>query len=145
MKAGNTSVSRHRRITFMNIIIALLVIINAAAIIGLYENDYSDRLYSANTIMKYISGNEYGKAAYYADMDAVISEDYAEYKGDDKQLNESIAAADYYRMMLRKRIYENKGDNDGARRMQICADKAQAAMGSLSPVQEKIDQMLGVQ
>lgn len=146
MKAGKLNPKQRRKLVIMNIIIAVLVIINAMVVVATIENGRGEgTIYTADVVMQYLADDKYGNAADYANRDSINSQDYAMYNGRDNQLNESIAAADYYRFQLRKSVYETEGQYDKALEMQRKMDTARENMGTLSPLQKKIDAMLSPQ
>ena len=108
------------RLIIMDIIIVILVVLNAAMIIAVAEN-YNDenRTYNTRWFMNLYKNDEYGRAVDYASRDKIVIDNIQ-----DNELDESIAVAEYYN--------------------EEQSDMALKRMGSLSILKQKIDSIVNV-
>ena len=92
MCAGMRIIMKKSRLIIMDIIIVILVVLNAAMIIAVAEN-YNDenRTYNTRWFMNLYKNDEYGRAVDYASRDKIVIDNIQ-----DNELDESIAVAEYY-------------------------------------------------
>ena len=98
------------RLIIMDIIIVILVVLNAAMIIAVAEN-YNDenRTYNTRWFMNLYKNDEYGRAVDYASRDKIVIDNIQ-----DNELDESIAVAEYYNAEFYKKVelgYPNLKDD----------------------------------
>ena len=88
------------RLIIMDIIIVILVVLNAAMIIAVAEN-YNDenRTYNTRWFMNLYKNDEYGRAVDYASRDKIVIDNIQ-----DNELDESIAVAEYYNAEFYKNV-----------------------------------------
>jgi hypothetical protein len=122
-------------IIIMDIIIVILVVLNAAMIIAVAEN-YNDenRTYNTRWFMNLYKNDEYGRAVDYASRDKIVIDNIQ-----DNELDESIAVAEYY-----KNVYKTMGNTQKLKQMEEQSDMALKRMGSLSILKQKIDSIVNV-
>ena len=89
------------RLIIMDIIIVILVVLNAAMIIAVAEN-YNDenRTYNTRWFMNLYKNDEYGRAVDYASRDKIVIDNIQ-----DNELDESIAVAEYYNAEFYKNVF----------------------------------------
>ena len=123
------------RLIIMDIIIVILVVLNAAMIIAVAEN-YNDenRTYNTRWFMNLYKNDEYGRAVDYASRDKIVIDNIQ-----DNELDESIAVAEYYNAEFYKNVYKTMG-----KQMEEQSDMALKRMGSLSILKQKIDSIVNV-
>ena len=94
------------RLIIMDIIIVILVVLNAAMIIAVAEN-YNDenRTYNTRWFMNLYKNDEYGRAVDYASRDKIVIDNIQ-----DNELDESIAVAEYYNAEFYKNVYKTMGN-----------------------------------
>ena len=121
------------RLIIMDIIIVILVVLNAAMIIAVAEN-YNDenRTYNTRWFMNLYKNDEYGRAVDYASRDKIVIDNIQ-----DNELDESIAVAEYYNAEFYKNVYKTMGNTQKS-------DMALKRMGSLSILKQKIDSIVNV-
>ena len=112
----------------MDIIIVILVVLNAAMIIAVAEN-YNDenRTYNTRWFMNLYKNDEYGRAVDYASRDKIV-----------------IAVAEYYNAEFYKNVYKTMGNTQKLKQMEEQSDMALKRMGSLSILKQKIDSIVNV-
>ena len=123
------------RLIIMDIIIVILVVLNAAMIIAVAEN-YNDenRTYNTRWFMNLYKNDEYGRAVDYASRDKIVIDNIQ-----DNELDESIAVAEFY-----KNVYKTMGNTQKLKQMEEQSDMALKRMGSLSILKQKIDSIVNV-
>lgn len=128
------------RLIIMDIIIVILVVLNAAMIIAVTEN-YNDenRTYNTRWFMNLYKNDEYGKAVDYASRDKLVIDNIQ-----DNELDESIAVAEYYNAEFYKNVYKTMGNTQKLKQMEEQSDMALKRMGSLSILKQKIDSIVNV-
>mgnify|MGYP006977003567 FL=1 len=101
MCAGMRIIMKKSRLIIMDIIIVILVVLNAAMIIAVAEN-YNDenRTYNTRWFMNLYKNDEYGRAVDYASRDKIVIDNIQ-----DNELDESIAVAEYYNAEFYKNVY----------------------------------------
>lgn len=124
----------------MDIIIVILVVLNAAMIIAVTEN-YNDenRTYNTRWFMNLYKNDEYGRAVDYASRDKIVIDNIQ-----DNELDESIAVAEYYNAEFYKNVYKTMGNTQKLKQMEEQSDMALKRMGSLSILKQKIDSIVNV-
>lgn len=124
----------------MDIIIVILVVLNAAMIIAVAEN-YNDenRTYNTRWFMNLYKNDEYGRAVDYASRDKIVIDNIQ-----DNELDESIAVAEYYNAEFYKNVYKTMGNTQKLKQMEEQSDMALKRMGSLSILKQKIDSIVKV-
>ena len=117
----------------MDIIIVILVVLNAAMIIAVAEN-YNDenRTYNTRWFMNLYKNDEYGR-------DKIVIDNIQ-----DNELDESIAVAEYYNAEFYKNVYKTMGNTQKLKQMEEQSDMALKRMGSLSILKQKIDSIVNV-
>ena len=110
----------------MDIIIVILVVLNAAMIIAVAEN-YNDenRTYNTRWFMNLYKNDEYGRAVDYASRDKIVIDNIQ-----DNELDESIAVAEYYNAEFYKNVYKTMGNTQKLKQMEEQSDMALKRMGS---------------
>lgn len=128
------------RLIIMDIIIVILVVLNAAMIIAVAEN-YNDenRTYNIRWFMNLYKNDEYGRAVDYASRDKIVIDNIQ-----DNELDESIAVAEYYNAEFYKNVYKTMGNTQKLKQMEEQSDMALKRMGSLSILKQKIDSIVNV-
>ena len=128
------------RLIIMDIIIVILVVLNAAMIIAVAEN-YNDekRTYNTRWFMNLYKNDEYGRAVDYASRDKIVIDNIQ-----DNELDESIAVAEYYNAEFYKNVYKTMGNTQKLKQMEEQSDMALKRMGSLSILKQKIDSIVNV-
>ncbi len=128
------------RLIIMDIIIVILVVLNAAMIIAVSEN-YNDenRTYNTRWFMNLYKNDEYGRAVDYASRDKIVIDNIQ-----DNELDESIAVAEYYNAEFYKNVYKTMGNTQKLKQMEEQSDMALKRMGSLSILKQKIDSIVNV-
>lgn len=128
------------RLIIMDIIIVILVVLNAAMIIAVTEN-YNDenRTYNTRWFMNLYKNDEYGRAVDYASRDKIVIDNIQ-----DNELDESIAVAEYYNAEFYKNVYKTMGNTQKLKQMEEQSDMALKRMGSLSILKQKIDIIVNV-
>lgn len=128
------------RLIIMDIIIVILVVLNAAMIIAVVEN-YNDenRTYNTRWFMNLYKNDEYGRAVDYASRDKIVIDNIQ-----DNELDESIAVAEYYNAEFYKNVYKTMGNTQKLKQMEEQSDMALKRMGSLSILKQKIDSIVNV-
>lgn len=128
------------RLIIMDIIIVILVVLNAAMIIAVTEN-YNDenRTYNTRWFMNLYKNDEYGSAVDYASRDKIVIDNIQ-----DNELDESIAVAEYYNAEFYKNVYKTMGNTQKLKQMEEQSDMALKRMGSLSILKQKIDSIVNV-
>ena len=128
------------RLIIMDIIIVILVVLNAAMIIAVTEN-YNDenRTYNTRWFMNMYKNDEYGRAVDYASRDKIVIDNIQ-----DNELDESIAVAEYYNAEFYKNVYKTMGNTQKLKQMEEQSDMALKRMGSLSILKQKIDSIVNV-
>lgn len=128
------------RLIIMDIIIVILVVLNAAMIIAVTEN-YNDenRTYNTRWFMNLYKNDEYGRAVDYASRDKIVIDNIQ-----DNELDESIAVAEYYNAEFYKNVYKTMGNTQKLKQMEEKSDMALKRMGSLSILKQKIDSIVNV-
>ena len=128
------------RLIIMDIIIVILVVLNAAMIIAVAEN-YNDenRTYNTRWFMNLYKNDEYGRAVDYASRDKIVIDNIH-----DNELDESIAVAEYYNAEFYKNVYKTMGNTQKLKQMEEQSDMALKRMGSLSILKQKIDSIVNV-
>ena len=128
------------RLIIMDIIIVILVVVNAAMIIAVTEN-YNDenRTYNTRWFMNLYKNDEYGRAVDYASRDKIVIDNIQ-----DNELDESIAVAEYYNAEFYKNVYKTMGNTQKLKQMEEQSDMALKRMGSLSILKQKIDIIVNV-
>lgn len=128
------------RLIIMDIIIVILVVLNAAMIIAVTEN-YNDenRTYNTRWFMNLYKNDEYGRAVDYASRDKIVIDNIQ-----DNELDESIAVAEYYNAEFYKNVYKTMGNTQKLTQMEEQSDMALKRMGSLSILKQKIDSIVNV-
>lgn len=128
------------RLIIMDIIIVILVVLNAAMIIAVTEN-YNDenRTYNTRWFMNLYKNDEYGRAVDYASRDKIVIDNIQ-----DNELDESIAVAEYYNAEFYKNVYKTIGNTQKLKQMEEQSDMALKRMGSLSILKQKIDSIVNV-
>ena len=128
------------RLIIMDIIIVILVVLNAAMIIAVTEN-YNDenRTYNTRWFMNLYKNDEYGRAVDYASRDKIVIDNIQ-----DNELDESIAVAEYYNAEFYKNVYKTMGNTQKLKQMEEQSDMALNRMGSLSILKQKIDSIVNV-
>lgn len=128
------------RLIIMDIIIVILVVLNAAMIIAVSEN-YNDenRTYNTRWFMNLYKNDEYGRAVDYASRDKIVIDNIQ-----DNELDESIAVAEYYNAEFYKNVYKTMGNTQKLKQMEEQSDMALKRMGSLSILKQKIDSIINV-
>lgn len=128
------------RLIIMDIIIVILVVLNAAMIIAVTEN-YNDenRTYNTRWFMNLYKNDEYGRAVDYASRDKIVIDNIQ-----DNELDESIAVAEYYNAEFYKNVYKTMGNTQKLKQMGEQSDMALKRMGSLSILKQKIDSIVNV-
>lgn len=128
------------RLIIMDIIIVILVVLNAAMIIAVAEN-YNDENRTDNTrwFMNLYKNDEYGRAVDYASRDKIVIDNIQ-----DNELDESIAVAEYYNAEFYKNVYKTMGNTQKLKQMEEQSDMALKRMGSLSILKQKIDSIVNV-
>lgn len=128
------------RLIIMDIIIVILVVLNAAMIIAVAEN-YNDenRKYNTRWFMNLYKNDEYGRAVDYASRDKIVIDNIQ-----DNELDESIAVAEYYNAEFYKNVYKTMGNTQKLKQMEEQSDMALKRMGSLSILKQKIDSIVNV-
>ena len=106
MCAGMRIIMKKSRLIIMDIIIVILVVLNAAMIIAVAEN-YNDenRTYNTRWFMNLYKNDEYGRAVDYASRDKIVIDNIQ-----DNELDESIAVAEYYNAEFYKNVYKTMGN-----------------------------------
>ena len=118
-----------KKIVIMDIIIVLLVLVNACMIIAIKEN--SDNINGED---------EYGKAVDYAQKYSLKLEENK--KNATQDFKECVAVADYYKAAFYKNVYAVGKDSQKLSQMEQNMEDAQKRMGEMSPIKVKIDRML---
>ena len=128
------------RLIIMDIIIVILVVLNAAMIIAVAEN-YIDENMTNNTrlFLNLYMNDEYGMAVDYASRDKIVIDNIQ-----DNELDESIAVAEYYNAEFYKIVYKTMGNTQKLKQMEEQSDMALKRMGSLSILKQKIDSIVNV-
>lgn len=128
------------RLIIMDIIIVILVVLNAAMIIAVTEN-YNDenRTYNTRWFMNLYKNDEYGRAVDYASRDKIVIDNIQ-----DNELDESIAVAEYYNAEFYKNVYKTMGNTQKLKQMEEQSDMALKRMGSLLILKQKIDSIVNV-
>lgn len=128
------------RLIIMDIIIVILIVLNAAMIIAVIEN-YNDenRTYNTRWFMNLYKNDEYGRAVDYASRDKIVIDNIQ-----DNELDESIAVAEYYNAEFYKNVYKTMGNTQKLKQMEEQSDMALKRMGSLSILKQKIDSIVNV-
>ena len=128
------------RLIIMDIIIVILVVLNAVMIIAVTEN-YNDenRTYNTRWFMNLYKNDEYGRAVDYASRDKIVIDNIQ-----DNELDESIAVAEYYNAEFYKNVYKTMGNTQKLKQMEEQSDMALKRMGSLSILKQKIDSIVNV-
>lgn len=128
------------RLIIMDIIIVILVVLNAAMIIAVTEN-YNDenRTYNTRWFINLYKNDEYGRAVDYASRDKIVIDNIQ-----DNELDESIAVAEYYNAEFYKNVYKTMGNTQKLKQMEEQSDMALKRMGSLSILKQKIDSIVNV-
>ena len=103
------------RLIIMDIIIVILVVLNAAMIIAVAEN-YNDenRTYNTRWFMNLYKNDEYGRAVDYASRDKIVIDNIQ-----DNELDESIAVAEYYNAEFYKNVYKTMGNTQKLKQMEL--------------------------
>jgi hypothetical protein len=140
MCAGMRIIMKKSRLIIMDIIIVILVVLNAAMIIAVTEN-YNDenRTYNTRWFMNLYKNDEYGRAVDYASRDKIVIDNIQ-----DNELDESIAVAEYYNAEFYKNVYKTMGNTQKLTQMEEQSDMALKRMGSLSILKQKIDSIVNV-
>ena len=140
MCAGMRIIMKKSRLIIMDIIIVILVVLNAAMIIAVAEN-YNDenRTYNTRWFMNLYKNDEYGRAVDYASRDKIVIDNIQ-----DNELDESIAVAEYYNAEFYKNVYKTMGNTQKLKQMEEQSDMALKRMGSLSILNQKIDSIVNV-
>lgn len=133
-------IMKKSRLIIMDIIIVILVVLNAAMIIAVTEN-YNDenRTYNTRWFMNLYKNDEYGRAVDYASRDKIVIDNIQ-----DNELDESIAVAEYYNAEFYKNVYKTMGNTQKLKQMEEQSDMALKRMGSLSILKQKIDSIVNV-
>lgn len=133
-------IMKKSRLIIMDIIIVILVVLNAAMIIAVTEN-YNDenRTYNTRWFMNLYKNDEYGRAVDYASRDKIVIDNIQ-----DNELDESIAVAEYYNAEFYKNVYKTMGNTQKLKQMEEQSDMALKRMGSLSILKQKIDNIVNV-
>ena len=133
-------IMKKSRLIIMDIIIVILVVLNAAMIIAVTEN-YNDenRTYNTRWFMNLYKNDEYGRAVDYASRDKIVINNIQ-----DNELDESIAVAEYYNAEFYKNVYKTMGNTQKLKQMEEQSDMALKRMGSLSILKQKIDSIVNV-
>lgn len=133
-------IMKKSRLIIMDIIIVILVVLNAAMIIAVTEN-YNDenRTYNTRWFMNLYKNDEYGRAVDYASRDKIVIDNIQ-----DNELDESIAVAEYYNAEFYKNVYKTMGNTQKLKQMEEQSDMALKRMGSLSILKQKIDIIVNV-
>ena len=128
------------RLIIMDIIIVILVVLNAAMIIAVAENYHDEnRTYNTRWFMNLYKNDEYGRAVDYASRDKIVIDNIQ-----DNELDESIAVAEYYNAEFYKNVYKTMGNTQKLKQMEEQSDMALKRMGSLSILKQKIDSIVNV-
>lgn len=140
MCAGMRIIMKKSRLIIMDIIIVILVVLNAAMIIAVTEN-YNDenRTYNTRWFMNLYKNDEYGRAVDYASRDKIVIDNIQ-----DNELDESIAVAEYYNAEFYKNVYKTMGNTQKLKQVEEQSDMALKRMGSLSILKQKIDSIVNV-
>ena len=140
MCAGMRIIMKKSRLIIMDIIIVILVVLNAAMIIAVTEN-YNDenRTYNTRWFMNLYKNDEYGRAVDYASRDKIVIDNIQ-----DNELDESMAVAEYYNAEFYKNVYKTMGNTQKLKQMEEQSDMALKRMGSLSILKQKIDSIVNV-
>ena len=140
MCAGMRIIMKKSRLIIMDIILVILVVLNAAMIIAVTEN-YNDenRTYNTRWFMNLYKNDEYGRAVDYASRDKIVIDNIQ-----DNELDESIAVAEYYNAEFYKNVYKTMGNTQKLKQMEEQSDMALKRMGSLSILKQKIDSIVNV-
>ena len=94
-----------KKIVIMDIIIVLLVLVNACMIIAIKENSDNINVDSKTYfLMKLYGEDEYGKAVDYAQKYSLKLEENK--KNATQDFKECVAVADYYKAAFYKNVYE---------------------------------------
>ena len=133
-------IMKKSRLIIMDIIIVILVVLNAAMIIAVTEN-YNDenRTYNTRWFMNLYKNDEYGRAVDYASRDKIVIDNIQ-----DNELDESIAVAEYYNAEFYKNVYKTMGNTQKLKQMEEQSDMALKRMGSLLILKQKIDSIVNV-
>lgn len=133
-------IMKKSRLIIMDIIIVILVVLNAAMIIAVTEN-YNDenRTYNTRWFMNLYKNDEYGRAVDYASRDKIVIDNIQ-----DNELYESIAVAEYYNAEFYKNVYKTMENTQKLKQMEEQSDMALKRMGSLSILKQKIDSIVNV-
>ena len=119
-----------KKIVIMDIIIVLLVLVNACMIIAIKENSDNINVDSKTYfLMKLYGEDEYGK----------LEENK---KNATQDFKECVAVADYYKAAFYKNVYAVGKDSQKLSQMEQNMEDAQKRMGEMSPIKVKIDRML---
>ena len=113
------------RLIIMDIIIVILVVLNAAMIIAVAEN-YNDENRTYNT-------------RWFMNLYKIVIDNIQ-----DNELDESIAVAEYYNAEFYKNVYKTMGNTQKLKQMEEQSDMALKRMGSLSILKQKIDSIVNV-
>ena len=130
-----------KKIVIMDIIIVLLVLVNACMIIAIKENSDNINVDSKTYfLMKLYGEDEYGKAVDYAQKYSLKLEENK--KNATQDFKECVAVADYYKAAFYKNVYAVGKDSQKLSQMEQNMEDAQKRMGEMSPIKVKIDRML---
>lgn len=134
---------RDKRLIIMDVIIAVMVVFNAAVIIAHVEdgNGYN-QLWSSYRIMDCYRNDEYGNAVDYTSRNGFILNDDDRADKRYKELYESMAVADYYKARFYEKVYETTGNRAKVAEMSGMAEDAVKHMDTLEPLKKRIDNML---
>jgi hypothetical protein len=140
MCAGMRIIMKKSRLIIMDIIIVILIVLNAAMIIAVTENyNAENRTYNTRWFMNLYKNDEYGRAVDYASRDKIVIDNIQ-----DNELDESIAVAEYYNAEFYKNVYKTMGNTQKLKQMEEQSDMALKRMGSLSILKQKIDSIVNV-
>ena len=140
MCAGMRIIMKKSRLIIMDIIIVILVVLNAAMIIAVAENyNVENRKYNTRWFMNLYKNDEYGRAVDYASRDKIVIDNIQ-----DNELDESIAVAEYYNAEFYNNVYKTMGNTQKLKQMEEQSDMALKRMGSLSILKQKIDSIVNV-
>ena len=128
-----------KKIVIMDIIIVLLVLVNACMIIAIKENSDNINVDSKTYFLMKLYGED-GKAVDYAQKYSLKLEENK--KNATQDFKECVAVADYYKAAFYKNVYAVGKDSQKLSQMEQNMEDAQKRMGEMSPIKVKIDRML---
>lgn len=130
------------KILIMDVVIAVLVILNAAVVIaGIENNSDTTKVYDKAVIAGCFKNGEYGRAVQYTDKNRIVLNNG---KADDTDiyLDECMAVSEYYRSEFFKKVYDTMNNEAKVEQMTQLSESAEKQMGSMQPLKKRIDKML---